>query len=132
MNQHEGIALLQTIQEVYPKYDLSKRKAGMLLKALQDMDYMLVMERLSSHVASHPYPPTIEEIAAYATDENKALHQIQAWREEAAMVPADVKVSFYRKMNALLSKKQAGADAASSRALSAQGLGKEDRHDSDH
>lgn len=107
MNRQEAIEILETIQEVYPKFVLSKRKANMLLPVLQEMDYQQVTEKLSHHVATHPYAPTMEEIAAYPAVENNYLQLVRAWREEAASVPADVKMSFYQRMNTLLAEKAA-------------------------
>lgn len=120
MNRDNAVEVLETINEMYPKFDLSKRKARMLLRTLQEMDYTRVMDKLSKHVATYPYAPTIEEIAAYPPVENNHLQLVRAWKREAAMVPADVKADFYQKMNALLSEKAAGTESISSYTLSLQ------------
>lgn len=51
MNQREAIEVLESIRDIYPKSDQTKRKANMLLPKLTQMDFPLVMEKLSAHVA---------------------------------------------------------------------------------
>lgn len=71
MNRNEAIDVLETIRDIYPKFEVSERKANILIPKLQPMDYGLVMEKLSAHVAAHPYPPTIAEIAAFPPEANR-------------------------------------------------------------
>lgn len=98
MNKQEAIHVLETIKNVYPKYDITKEKAKMLIPQLLAMDYSSVLERLAKHVATHPYPPTISEIAVYETKRNKQLETLKKWREEAAHVPVELKETFHKQM----------------------------------
>lgn len=105
MNRDEAIDVLETIRDIYPKFDVSERKAKILLPQLAPMDYELVMEKLSTHTVSHPYPPTIKEIAVYPPEENNHLQLISQWREEAAKVPETVKQNFREQMAKLIKEK---------------------------
>lgn len=105
MNQNEAIKVLETIKDVYPRYDISKKKAGILIKELVFMDYKRVMEKLSKHIASQPYPPTIREIAGYAQRENNALAQLHIWREQAEDVPVHYKRRFHEYISQLIKEK---------------------------
>src|SRR5699024_6296685 len=105
MNRNEAIDVLETIRDIYPKFDVSERKATILLPQLAPMDYGLVMEKLSASVAANPFPPTIAAIAAYPPEENEHLDKISKWREEAAQVPDGVKQAFQAQMIKLLKEK---------------------------
>jgi len=105
MNRNEAIDVLETIRDIYPKFNVTERKAKILLPQLTPMDYGLVMEKLSAYVAANPFPPTIAEIAAYPPEENEYLDRISKWREEAAQVPDGVKQSFHEQMVKLLKEK---------------------------
>jgi len=98
MNRQEAIHVLETIKNVYPKYDITKEKAKMLIPKLLSMHYPCVLERLAQHVAKHPYPPTISEIAVYETKRNTQLETLKKWREEAAHVPVELKETFHKQM----------------------------------
>src|SRR5690625_6899132 len=70
----------------------------MLIPKLLSMHYPCVLERLAQHVAKHPYPPTISEIAVYETKRNTQLETLKKWREEAAHVPVELKETFHKQM----------------------------------
>ncbi|HLR69663.1 replicative helicase loader/inhibitor [Virgibacillus alimentarius] len=105
MNKKEAIYVLEAIRDIYPKFDISKRKAEMLLPQLEQMNYAMVMQKLATYVANNPYPPTIAEIAAYKTNENDHLKQMKIWRKEADKVPNELKQRFHQQMISLLREK---------------------------
>ena len=105
MNKQEAILVLETICDIYPKFEVSKKKAHMLVPQLMQMDYALVMEKLSAYVGTHPFAPTLADIAAYPPVCNDHLANINRWRAEAATVPDDVKQNFYKQLSNLLKDK---------------------------
>lgn len=105
MNRQQAIHVLELIRDLYPRYNISKEKAEMLIPALLPMDYERVRENLAVYVATHPYAPTIAEIAANPVEKNESFDQLDAWREEAANVPVEIKQNFQRKMVLLLEGK---------------------------
>lgn len=105
MNQAEAIHVLETMKEVYPRYEISKKKARMLIKELVKMDYPQVMKKLAHHVAIHPYPPTVMEISAYLKTENKQLEKLKQWRKQARDVPPELKRTFHQQMLKLIKDK---------------------------
>ncbi|ASK64205.1 hypothetical protein CFK37_19665 [Virgibacillus phasianinus] len=105
MNQQEAIHVLETIGDIYPKFEVSKQKAHLLIQQLIQMDYDLVMEKLSAYVGAHAFAPTLAEIAAYPPVCNDHLENITRWRAEAATVPTEVKRAFHQKLTKLLKDK---------------------------
>lgn len=105
MNRQQAIQVLELIRDLYPRYNISKEKAKMLIPSLLPMDYERVRENLAAYVATHPYAPTIAEIAAYPVVQNEQLDQLDVWREEAADVPLEMKQKFQQKMIRLLGDK---------------------------
>lgn len=102
MTKEEAIEVLKTINEMYPKFNLTKRKAMVLLPNLKAMDYDGVMLKLSFHVMDHPYPPTLNEIASYPAEENSALQEVGQWMEEAKEVSPEVKDAFQEQFKQLV------------------------------
>lgn len=102
MNRQQAIHTLELIRELYPRYHISKEKAKMLIPTLLPMDYERVKKNLSKYVATHPYAPTIAEIAANPVVTNHSVDHLDVWRKEAADVPVEVKQNFKRKMTLLL------------------------------
>jgi hypothetical protein len=98
MDRCEAIQVLETISDFYPKFEVTKKKAQLLIPQLNQMSHKLVMEKLFAHVAVCPYPPTIAEIAAYPVKSNDHLEEIKRWRVEASKVPDDVKQAFHQQM----------------------------------
>lgn len=105
MNYEEAIIVLETIGELYPKYEVSVRKAQMLAPQLMKMDYARVLENLSDYVAAHPFAPTLAEIAGFPVESNDHLDNINVWRAEAAKVPDEIKHHFHKQMITLLKDK---------------------------
>ncbi|RLL45486.1 hypothetical protein D8M04_11610 [Oceanobacillus piezotolerans] len=105
MTENEGIEVLETIAELYPRFDLNKRKAKVLLPHLMEMEYNGVMEKLFSYVTENPYPPTIAEIAVYPPKPYEGDEEIRRWEEEAAKVPQEVKDRFYKVFEQLVKDK---------------------------
>src|SRR5699024_8814317 len=105
MDRREAIQVLETIKDIYPRYDISKKKAQMLIPELIQMDGNGVMEKLSAHVASHHYPPTIAQIAAYPVESNHHLDKIKKWRMDAAQVTTEIKQRFHKQMTQLVKDK---------------------------
>ncbi|MFD1851400.1 hypothetical protein [Oceanobacillus bengalensis] len=105
MTPKEGLEVLETIAELYPKFEVTKRKVRILLPQFEQMDFEGVMNNLSNHVATYAYPPTIAEIAAYLPEPNKHLEDLKKWEEEAAKVPKEVKDCFKAELAKLVEEK---------------------------
>lgn len=104
MTEEESFDVLKTIAELYPRYELTKRKAQILLPQLQKMEYDGVLKKLSAYVAEHPHAPTIAEIAVYPPEENKHLKMMKEWQAEADKVSEETKQQFRLQMQQLLGK----------------------------
>lgn len=52
-----------------------------------------------------PYPPTIEEIAAYPIKSNDHLENLKKWRIDAAEVPEETRRYFHKQMRQLVKDK---------------------------
>ncbi len=105
MERNQALEILRTINDVYPRFDLTDRKIKALLPQLERMDYERVMAKFSNYMISSPYPPTLADIAAYAPKENKHLEKMKAWEEEAAKVPDETKRQFREKLKQLVMEK---------------------------
>ncbi|GGM43294.1 hypothetical protein GCM10011351_31570 [Paraliobacillus quinghaiensis] len=102
MNNDQALEVLGTIAELYPKFDISKRKVAILLPKLKKMDYSKVMKKLSAYAAEHPYAPTLSEIAVYPPETNIYLEQQRPqWEKEAALVSEETKIEFKQQLNTL-------------------------------
>ncbi|MEQ6389214.1 replicative helicase loader/inhibitor [Bacillaceae bacterium S4-13-58] len=104
MTHDEAIKVLKTIREFYPKYDISREKAKILIPQLQRMDYTIVLKNLSEFVVKNHYPPTIGEIAGFPPEENPHIEYAKQWRIEAAQVTQETKKSFHQKLQQLFQK----------------------------
>lgn len=104
MTKQEALEVLKTINEMYPRFELTKRKAVILIPNLKKMDYKGVMKNLSAFVMENPYPPLISEIAAYPDDEASALEEIEQWKEEAKKVSPEMKERFKHEFQKLVEK----------------------------
>jgi len=102
MNKQEASHVLQTIKELYPTFHLSQMKVAMLMRKLLPMDYEEVIKNVMKHVATHPYPPTIAEIAAYPKQQTEEIDKLDAWRKQAQDVSPEMKEQFFQKMYQLL------------------------------
>lgn len=87
MNRKEALEVLKTIAELYPRFELTERKAAILIPGLLKMDYKKVMKNLEKHVTEYAYPPTLAEIAAYPSEKNEALERIEKYEREARENP---------------------------------------------
>jgi len=105
MNRNQALEILQMINEIYPKFNLTERKVEIMLPELEKMDYERVKTRFSEYMTTSPFPPTLADLAAYAPEENKTLKQMEQWRKEAEKVPAEVKLQFREKMQQLIREK---------------------------
>lgn len=110
MTKEEALEILKTINEMYPRFNLTKRKAMLLIPNLQNMDYPGVMNNLSAFVMDNPYPPMLSEIAAYADEGDTALTEVKAWQEEAKKVPPEVKERFRKQFEQLVGQKRGETD----------------------
>jgi hypothetical protein len=110
MTKEEALEILKTINEMYPRFNLTKRKAMLLIPNLQKMDYDGVMENLSAFVMDNPYPPMLSEIAAYAEDGDSALAEMETWQEEAKKVSPEVKERFREQFEQLVKQKRGEAN----------------------
>lgn len=104
MNREQAIDVLETIQAFYPKVNMDKRKARILIPELEKMDYDGVMKNLSAHVAAHPYAPTLSEIATYPIEQNDYIAESIGWEEEAKKVPEEVKREFFEAFRKLVER----------------------------
>lgn len=102
MTQDQAVDILETMAELYPKFELSRKKAQILLPQLRKMDYQGVLDKLSAYVADHPYAPTIAEIAVYLPEENGQLQLMKEWQAEAEKVTEETKSRFRLQMHKLL------------------------------
>lgn len=82
MEKKEVIQILALIESVYPQFKISDETVLMWLKVSKGMDYQLVMERLSAHIAKHRFPPVLAEIAAFQEIDNVYLQQTKRWEQE--------------------------------------------------
>jgi|SRR5699024_9819186 len=105
MTNQEALEVLKTINEMYPRFNLTKRKAALLIPNLKKMDYNGVMENLSAFVMDNPYPPMLSEIAAYPDEGESTFAKIEEWRAEAKKVSPEVKERFKAEVEKLLQKK---------------------------
>lgn len=105
MDKNQAIEILETIHEIYPRFELTDRKIEVLIPQLKKMDYDRVMSRLNDHIVSNPFPPSIAEIAAYAPEKNEHLEKVEKWKREAAQVPESKKREFYDAVKKLIEDK---------------------------
>ncbi|PAV27781.1 hypothetical protein CIL05_20090 [Virgibacillus profundi] len=105
MKKEEALEVLRTINEMYPRFNLTKRKAKVLVPNLMQMDYQGVMKNLSAYIMEHPYPPMLSEIAAYLDVEDSHLEEMEKWQEEAKKVSPKVKEQFQEQFEQLIKAK---------------------------
>ena len=82
MDKKELIQVLATIESVYPQFKISDETVLMWLRVAKEMDFRLVMKKLTAHIAKHPFPPVLAEIAVFQETENQFLQQTKRWEEE--------------------------------------------------
>ena len=61
MDKKEVIQVLATIESVYPQFKISDETVLMWLRVMKEMDCKLVMQKLTAHIARHPFPPVLAE-----------------------------------------------------------------------
>ncbi len=106
MKYKEAVDVLETIAELYPsRFEISKKKAMILIPQLEKMDYKGVMDNLSNYVAEKPFPPTIAEIASYPTEKNNHLEKVEQWKQEAKQVSPETKKKFQQQLQELAKEK---------------------------
>lgn len=105
MERNQAIEILETINELYPRFELTERKIEIMVPQLEKMDYPRVMARLNEHIVNNSFPPTLAEIAAYAPPKNETLEKMKQWKKEAAEVPLEVKEKFREEMKKLFEEK---------------------------
>src|SRR5699024_1477624 len=106
MTNQEALDILKAINEMYPRFNLTKRKATLLIPNLKKMDYKGVMKNLSAFVMDNPYPPLLNEIGAYTDEEEASVTEMDRWQEEAKKVSPAVKERFRKDMQKLLEQKR--------------------------
>jgi hypothetical protein len=82
MEKKEVIQILAMIESVYPQFKISDETVLMWLRVSKGMDYQLVMQRLTAHIAKHRFPPVLAEIAAFQESENRYLQKTKQWEQE--------------------------------------------------
>ncbi|WP_068672170.1 hypothetical protein [Oceanobacillus sp. Castelsardo] len=105
MKREEAIDVLEHLAAMYPKVEMSRKKAKVLLPSLMEMDYDGVMMKLSHFATRYPYPPTIAEIAVYPKLPNEHLVNVKKWQEEAGEVSEQTKRRFQRQLEKLVLQK---------------------------
>src|SRR5690606_31703447 len=105
MNQNQAMVVLNSIADLYPKFNLTRRKQQFLIPILIRMDYQGVMNNLAEYVANNPFPPTIAEIAAYPPEPKHQFNLMEKWQEEANKVPEEVKQKFREQFAMLVKEK---------------------------
>ena len=108
MDKEQGIEVLETIKEVYPKFEITKRKAKVLVPALMRLDYDGTMRKLQDYILENPFPPAISDIAVFPPasqrPEEQEWRKIERFREEAKKVRPETREKFRREMKKLLNK----------------------------
>ena len=107
MTTDEAMEVLYTIHEMYPKFNLTERKAKLLVPNLKKMNFRGVMKKLGEHVMHHPYPPRLNEIAVYEANEGKEeshFTEIEQWEEEARKVTPEMRRRFREQFEKLCQK----------------------------
>ncbi|SDI18274.1 Loader and inhibitor of phage G40P [Alteribacillus persepolensis] len=107
MKYEQAVDVLETIKEIYPKFEITKRKAEILIPALKKMDYDGVIKNLSSYAAEKPFPPTIAEIASYPKTRNEEWEKVKEFRKNGEKVNPEKKKKFRQYWNNLLEKVKA-------------------------
>lgn len=105
MTHEEALDVLETISELYPHFELTKKKAQLLLPQLKKMDYKRVIDKLAAYVSTNPFPPTIADIAAYPPSNNDHLEKMKEWQREASKVPIETKRRFQEHIRQLMKEK---------------------------
>lgn len=105
MTTDEALEVLRTIDEMYPRFNLTKRKAAILIPILKEMDYTGVMKNLAEHVMHHLYPPMLSEIAAYEETPAEPLAEVEVWQEEADGITEELKQQLLKEVQGLLQEK---------------------------
>ena len=82
MDKKEVIQVLATIESVYPQFKISDETVLMWLRVMKEMDCKLVMQKLTAHIARHPFPPVLAEISVFQERENHFLQQTKQWEQE--------------------------------------------------
>ncbi|KOP81317.1 hypothetical protein AMS60_01685 [Bacillus sp. FJAT-21945] len=82
MDKKELIQVLATIESVYPQFKISDEMVFMWLRVMKEMDFTLVMQKLTAHIAKHPFPPVLAEITVFQERENHFLQQTKQWEQE--------------------------------------------------
>ncbi|UOQ45409.1 hypothetical protein MUN89_05540 [Halobacillus salinarum] len=103
MTYEEALEVLETIHEFYPdKFQVTKRKANLLIPQLEEMDFAGVMNKLAAFTAAAPFPPTLSQIAVFPPEENYYLERMKAWEKEADAVSEETKRAFHIKLEQLM------------------------------
>ncbi|WP_316568971.1 replicative helicase loader/inhibitor [Neobacillus sp. YIM B06451] len=69
MEKHELMKILVLIESVYPEFTVKDETVENWFAVCREMDYSLVMKKLSAHIRKSPYPPLMAEIAVYNEDD---------------------------------------------------------------
>jgi Loader and inhibitor of phage G40P len=82
MEKIEVIQILSKIESVYPQFKITDDTLVMWIEVAKGMDYQLVLQRLTAHIAKHRFPPVLAEIAAFQESENGYLQKTKQWAQE--------------------------------------------------
>ncbi|GAK01486.1 hypothetical protein [Geomicrobium sp. JCM 19055] len=105
MTEEQALYIMESISDVYPRFELSEKKIEFMIPGLLKMEYTKVVDNLKRHVAEKPFPPTLSEIAAYPSAENDTLAKMEQWEQEAANVPQETKDQFRKELQRLMKEK---------------------------
>jgi hypothetical protein len=82
VEKKEVFQILAKIESVYPQFKINDDTVVMWIEVSKGMDYQLVLQRLTAHIAKHPFPPVLAEIAAFQESENRYLQKTIHWEQE--------------------------------------------------
>jgi hypothetical protein len=82
MEKNEVIQILSKIESVYPQFKITDDTVVMWIEVSKGMDYQLVLQRLTAHIAKHSFPPVLAEIAAFQESGNGYLQKTIQWEQE--------------------------------------------------
>ncbi|MBT2692507.1 hypothetical protein [Bacillus sp. ISL-55] len=69
MTKIEALKVLNLIEKVYPLVTLKSETILMWMTKCESMDYSKVLNKLTLHIRSNPYPPVAQEILGKSCNE---------------------------------------------------------------
>lgn len=84
MRNDQAKDILLRIAAIYPRFDLMDppKRLEIWMEQLIKMPYEPVRQRLTDHLLSNPFPPSIAEIAVKEPPRNEFLAKQRQWEDE--------------------------------------------------